>query len=329
LYDLIFTPVQQYSFLGTMPTSYLVIVTGASRGFGKSFCLEFTKQIFGLQEFVLIGRVQSDLDIAASEINQCRGSKGGLTCQTIVGDFEIDESIQYVLSKFLEFDLRKYTRIVFVNNAFSIHPLGPVGSTNLLAISQSIQVNVTSPILLMSSFLNQVKSSCTEAHVSIVNVSSLWALEPTPTVSIYCATKAAIEMFIKVASLENCDNSRIKFLNYAPGPLNTDMQQTLRENLETIHPSIQDMVTNLHSSGTLVDPRVSALKCVRVVVEDLYASGDHLDYYDPVAGIELPRLAPTTCCANPDCQCGVGCECGPDKGVQCGGCLSYVQSKKK
>ena len=104
-------------------------------------------------------------------------------------------------------------------------------------------------------------------------------------------------------------------LNYAPGPMDTDMQGQLRSS-DTVDGSIKEYMTGLkervcdahlsfpancakhgartHSraytcvcqQGELVDPSDSAAKCVRVVMDGLFKSGTHVDFYDKVPGDE-------------------------------------------
>lgn len=127
---------------------------------------------------------------------------------------------------------------------------------------------------------------------------------------------------MSVAAEENKRNPNLRFLNYAPGPLDTDMQKTIREDTR-IDSSIQSMCLSMRDRGQLVSPDVSALKCIRLVIEEAYRSGDHIDFYDQIEGIDTERQTITTCCANPNCQCGVGCTCRQN-GAQCGACHSFL-----
>lgn len=79
----------------------------------------------------------------------------------------------------------------------------------------------------------------------------------------------------------------------------------------------------MYERGQIVSPAVSAVKCIRLAVEEMYRSGDHIDFYDQIDGIDTERQTPTTCCANPNCQCGIGCTCRQNGG-QCGACQSFL-----
>lgn len=64
--------------------------------------------------------------------------------------------------------------------------------------------------------------------LEIVNVSSLAAVMSFESWGYYCAGKAARDMFHKTIALEHV-NDGVVVINYAPGPLDTDMQKEIRE----------------------------------------------------------------------------------------------------
>mmetsp|Transcript_6105 Transcript_6105/g.9212 ORF Transcript_6105/g.9212 Transcript_6105/m.9212 type:complete len:311 (+) Transcript_6105:60-992(+) len=305
-----------------MVCSYLLIVTGASRGFGKALCVAFAETLLCSLDCVLVGRSASALEETAREIESCRPGKS-TKCEVIVADLASGDGLEDVASRILDRSF-SYSKIVYINNAGTLLPVQPVGSElDIDCFSKTIQLNVTSPCILVSEFLRRIKASETAARVILVNVSSLWAVEPASSFGAYCATKAAVEMYFEVIAGELSGSSNVRVLNYAPGPLDTAMQEIIRSSSD-VDSGIQSMCRGMHEKGQLVSPYTSALKCVRIVVEELFKTGDHVDFYDQVEGVDYPRKEPTTCCANPDCQCGPGCMCGPQEGPQCGACSSFM-----
>ncbi|CAM9837690.1 unnamed protein product [Ectocarpus sp. 12 AP-2014] len=108
----------------------------------------------------------------------------------------------------------------------------------------------------------------------VVNISSLAALQPFETWGGYSSGKAARDMFHRrdsVLATEQASIGGLKVLNYAPGPMNTDMAREIRS-AEQFEEDLQ--------SGKLVDARVSAEKCVRLALHGTFASGSHVDYFD-------------------------------------------------
>ena len=69
-------------------------------------------------------------------------------------------------------------------------------------------------------------------------------------------------------------STRIKVLNYAPGPLETDMVEEIRAASaldESLKPSFAQRV---------LEPLDSARVLVKLIQEDGFESGSHVDYYD-------------------------------------------------
>jgi sepiapterin reductase len=311
------------SVIMTTRSSYLMIITGASRGFGKAFCLEFAKTIMGPIHVVLVGRRQEELENTEAAM---RSIKKGceISCEIMITDLEEPESLPEFACRLFD---RSYdfTKVVYVSNAGTLGPLNRIDSPyDISALSRTLHLNITAPCALLSELLAQLKlRECPAKSVVMVNISSLWALEPSKSFGAYCSSKAAVEMFFEVAAAENAHDTQLKFLNYAPGPLDTAMQQQIRED-PGVDGSVRDSCLSLRASGNLVDPSASAFKCCRLAIEELFKTGDHIDYYDQIAGIDYPRKIPTTCCANPDCQCGPACSCSPQLGAQCGACHSFL-----
>lgn len=82
----------------------------------------------------------------------------------------------------------------------------------------------------------------------VVNVSSLCAVQAFDSWGIYCAGKAARDMYHSVLAQEQTKKQesgatasaeKILVLNYAPGPLDTDMQKEIRcVSIAILHPCL-------------------------------------------------------------------------------------------
>lgn len=121
----------------------------------------------------------------------------------------------------------------------------------------------------------------------MVNISSIAAILAVPGWATYCATRAARDMYHSVLAEEQKKKAvgEIRVLNYAPGPMDTDMQKTIRDT-EAADPSFGTFSTELHASGKYVDKDASAEKLVKLLrTPEAFDSGAHVDYYDDVAGL--------------------------------------------
>ncbi|CAJ0758345.1 23136_t:CDS:2 [Entrophospora sp. SA101] len=127
-----------------------------------------------------------------------------------------------------------------------------------------------------SEFLKRLKSSLTNQRI-IVNISSLLAIKPTPNWGLYCMAKSARDTYLAVISLEEASNNT-KTLNYAPGPLNNDMQKQVRETIGDVEQ--KTLYTNFFNNNQLLDMNDSSQKLVNLLFKNNFKSGSHIDYYD-------------------------------------------------
>lgn len=100
--------------------------------------------------------------------------------------------------------------------------MGRIGSitgseTPIAELSGSIMLNLTSFVALSEAFL----AVHPQSHTTIVNITSLAAVTPFPSLSQYSMWKAAREMYLNCLALEASQD--VKVLNYSPGPMATDM----------------------------------------------------------------------------------------------------------
>jgi len=166
-----------------------------------------------------------------------------------------------------------------VSDLLMVHNAGTVGDPSQSCLSLSLQtasdymtLNFTSAVAANSVFLDVYKSL---SNKTVVNISSLCGILATKSLTLYCAAKAARDMLFKVMALEN---PQIRILNYAPGPLHTDMFNCIRDT------TYDGEVKSMFEGITPLECKTSSDKLVGILVQDKYKSGDHLDYFD-----ELPK----------------------------------------
>ncbi len=139
-----------------------LLITGASRGFGRSTALAFAKRITSHSiHFILTARSSSDLDATVQLIKEARGEvdagiSAGDRIDIIVADLS-DLSTLEDSSKRLFDSLEghgEYYRVFFVNNAGSMGPLETIGALQHCGLNEMkalFDFNITS-----SSFLTSV-----------------------------------------------------------------------------------------------------------------------------------------------------------------------------
>lgn len=65
---------------------------------------------------------------------------------------------------------------------------------------------------------------------------------------------------------------------FVAGPLDTDMQLLARS--RTADPTIRTSFTDMFARGQLLTCEASCAKLMKLLLEDKYKSGDHIDVYD-------------------------------------------------
>ncbi|KAB7499412.1 Sepiapterin reductase, partial [Armadillidium nasatum] len=167
--------------------------------------------------------------------------------------------------------------VILVHNAGSLGALNYLANIqDLNAINKFYQLNVSSVIPLTSVFLKIIRGFSTKPKIFVVNISSLCALSPTKSLSLYCSAKAARDMLFKNLALEEGDAIRV--LNYAPGPLDNDMQDELRALCED--PEVKEMFTKMKETNQLLPVKTSVEKLILILKENKFESGKHIDFYD-------------------------------------------------
>mmetsp|Transcript_35279 Transcript_35279/g.38170 ORF Transcript_35279/g.38170 Transcript_35279/m.38170 type:complete len:403 (+) Transcript_35279:76-1284(+) len=145
------------------------------------------------------------------------------------------------------------------------------------------------------------------SNATIVNISSLLAIsDDILSMGIYSTGKAARERYHTIIGKEeikrikkkddesysnnniiireeeegqnnknNSNTAAIKTLNYAPGPLETDMAKEIRKKADEL-----DVDLKPHFQKKLLDSYDSAMKLIRVIDKNEFDTGSHIDYYD-------------------------------------------------
>ncbi|TSL28175.1 Sepiapterin reductase [Bagarius yarrelli] len=251
----------------------LCIITGASKGFGRCLAQEMSTLLKPGSVLILVARSADKLRELETILSSQRD---GLVIRCVVADLGQNDAVESVLSEARKTSSSDINSLFLFNNAAS---LGDVSRhvrsfTDVNEVNEYLSMNVSSALCLTAGIL-QLFPADVGLHRCVVNVSSLCALQPFPSWVLYCTGKAARNMMFRVLAKEECD---LRVLNYAPGPLETDMQVYARTN--TADEGLRTSMAAMHSEGRLLTCEVSVGKLIKVLLKDDYESGAHLDFYD-------------------------------------------------
>lgn len=165
-------------------------------------------------------------------------------------------------------------KVLLINNAGSLQPVGPLGTQDGRAIARSVALNVTAPLLLSNAVVAAAPAA-TEQRV--LHVSSGVGRRPCAGWSVYCATKAALDHHARTAATDQVPGLIIASL--APGVIDTEMQAEIRASDATKFPSLQQFQA-LKRDGLLSSPADCANRLVGYVLSERCRNGDIADLRD-------------------------------------------------
>lgn len=253
------------------------LITGASRGIGKTMAIEVSKLLKADSVIVLLARNEDGLKKTKASIESNRTD---LKVVTYTVDLSVAKAEQF--QKLLTDSLLKTKeKITSFERAFIIHNAGTVGDVSKKAIdvsdtnvwTQYYHTNVFSTISLNVEFFKVF------AFVPklVVNLSSKCGIEPFASMSFYCSGKASRNMYFGVLAAEEKDTDTV-VLNYAPGAIDTDMTVYVQD--ATISKDLHDIFKSQRDTKTMLTTEKTTAKFLTILKEQKFKSGDHVDYWD-------------------------------------------------
>ncbi len=160
-----------------------VVITGANRGLGKAFVDVLIKD-----EDCLVISISRRL----SEEQKAYSSKQFCFVEVDLADGTIAEKITALK------DLIGEEPVYFINNASIIEPIVKIEDLDEAAIDKTISVNIKSTVLMTKYLLENFNIN----PLTFVNISSGAANRAISNWSLYCSSKAFIQMFFNTAESE-------------------------------------------------------------------------------------------------------------------------------
>jgi NAD(P)-dependent dehydrogenase (short-subunit alcohol dehydrogenase family) len=189
-----------------MSESRIIVITGATRGLGRSLASGF---ITAGHTVVGCGRSLK----AVKELEALHGSQHRFDSVDVTDDVAVSEWAASVIRKFGPPDL-------LLNNAATINPNAPLWEVPAASFDDVIDVNIKGVANVIRHF---VPAMVDRESGIIVNISSGWGRSTSPEVAPYCATKWAIEGLTQALAQELPSGMAAIPLN--PGVINTELLQ--------------------------------------------------------------------------------------------------------
>uniref|UniRef100_A0A1A9WC54 Sepiapterin reductase n=1 Tax=Glossina brevipalpis TaxID=37001 RepID=A0A1A9WC54_9MUSC len=253
------------------------LVTGASRGIGRTLAIEIAQKLKAGSVVVLLARNEDGLNVTKKTIET--SAKADILVQTYAIDLSKVKSEDF--KQLLTDSIRKSgVTLKDFERAFIVHNAGTVGDVSKRAreVDDTIiwtdyyQTNVFSAIALNVEFFKLFSKT----PKLVVNLSSKCGIEPFKSMSFYCSGKAAREMYFRVLAMEEPNDTLV--LNYAPGAIDTDM--TVQVQNETMNTELREAFAKQRADQTMLTTEQTVAKFLQVLEAQNFKSGDHVDYWD-------------------------------------------------
>ena len=232
------------------------IVTGASRGIGHAVATQLEQQ--GHTVVRMARSNPNELDnLIECDVTSERAAE---LLKDVLKTYEGSEA---------------YT---LINNAGIVEPIGVMGLVENDVIARAIEVNVTAPIQLANTFIQQLQN--VKATKRIMNISSGAGRKTYDGWGVYGTTKAAIDHFSRIVFDEQKKMTQpIDIVAIAPGIIDTDMQTVIRSSSAESFPPLQRFL-DYKEEGTLATPEETAERLIAYVQSDRMGTKPTADVRD-------------------------------------------------
>ncbi|MCW8898828.1 MAG: SDR family NAD(P)-dependent oxidoreductase [Flavobacteriales bacterium] len=160
--------------------------------------------------------------------------------------------------------LKNATSITLINNAGIVGDIKYLGNLDCDKIISTYNLNLITPTLLTNQLLKAYNNGVKKL---VLNISSGAGRNPIDGWSVYCATKAGLDMLSLVFKEEiNNKSLNVTVLSLAPGIIDTSMQEVIRKADEANFSNIERFI-EYKKNGDLADP-TSTAKLIAKFISD-------------------------------------------------------------
>ncbi|XP_053181717.1 sepiapterin reductase b [Scomber japonicus] len=239
----------------------ICIITGASKGFGRALAHQVSHYMKPGSVLLLVARTRTLLQELKEELQSFTGNQS-LVVHCVTADLSTRDGVNETVSAARQQSSNEIDHVLLINNAASLGNISPFTNfTNLDQVNSYLSFNVSSPLALTAGIL-QVFPPRAGLRWSVVNCSSIFAVQTMPSWVLYCTGKSARVMMFRVLAAEE---PNVKVLSYSPGPLDTEMQK--------------DILRLTGIRNNVFPCKESAAKLMKVLLDDEFTSGSHLDFF--------------------------------------------------
>jgi benzil reductase ((S)-benzoin forming) len=240
------------------------IVTGSSRGIGEALI-----KVLLEEECTVIGVSRG------GNSKLCDGDYNGEYIDFVWDLADINKIDELLYLIFEKIDIKDAKKLALVNNAALLNPVKPIHECKSLEIQDHMNVNLLAPMILCSGLIKY--AAHLQIEKTIFNISSGAAHNPYYGWSAYCTSKAGINMLTRTIAEEQYNAiNPVKLVSFAPGVVETKMQEEIRNSNERDF-ILKDKFVKLKENGQLLAPEDVAKVIARNIFNDNISQGAIID----------------------------------------------------
>ncbi len=238
------------------------LITGTSRGIGEALAQQ------------LLEKGNTVLGVARGRSDTLKSKK----YHHLAFDLADTARISRIMAKVDEVVAnQRYDFICLVNNASAVEPLGSIERCPPSEIESHIKIGLIAPMILTSLFIRKFSGDNIRKKVAFISSGS--AYSALPHESIYCGTKAGINMFAQCVGLEQKDKEYgFEVIRIRPGTVDTSMQQVARSKNRDEYMWV-DVAKQMYEKGELEDPAKVAER-ICSILDNQYHQGQEVNAWE-------------------------------------------------
>ncbi|GEN85706.1 (S)-benzoin forming benzil reductase [Oceanobacillus sp. FSL W8-0428] len=199
------------------------IITGASKGLGAALAKLFLES--GIN---VVGISRTDNTKLYAYAKENNADYNYVAC-----DLSEKASIQKAMEGLDEtlFKDNSVSKVYLINNAGLVDPIDRAENIEIDDLMRQVHVNTVAPMILTNHFLEKASENNVQLIAAIVTSGA--AVKPKYGWSVYCSTKASMNMYTQTVALEQMEQeTEHAIIAFSPGVMDTGMQKTIRASSE-------------------------------------------------------------------------------------------------
>ena len=243
-------------------SNQVYLVTGASKGLGRSIC-----ELLAKNGYIVIGLARNSSDLSSLDALLKRFNPKSMTISCDLSNpSEVSLAGKQIAEGFSSIH-------GIIHNAGIISPIGSMFDVDSSVWDQTMMVNLLS-VQNLTKALHALMVNAQRCRVT--TISSGAAINSLESWSAYCTSKAGLEMWTKCLADEGSRDG-ISAISIAPGIVDTDMQVKIRSVSQEDFPMV-DRFIEFHKNGDLVAPNLVADALFNLITcHTMEQSGERFD----------------------------------------------------